>query len=65
MATAEFGAVEDRLTRADIRAVLDDAARERLGMSGEEFFDQWQAGKLDEFEPKIARLALLARLLTD
>lgn len=65
MATAEFEAIEDRLTRAEIRAELDRAASEQLGMSGEVFFDQWRAGNLDEFDPKIARLAVLARLLTD
>lgn len=65
MPTVEFEVVDDRLTRAEIRDELDRAARERLGMSGGEFFTQWKAGKLDEFEPKIARLAVLARLLTD
>jgi len=65
MATAEFEIAEDRLTRAEIRDELDRRALEQLGMSGGEFYKRWQAGKLDEFEPKIARLAVLARLLTD
>jgi hypothetical protein len=65
MATAEFEAIDDRLTRDDIRHELDRAARESLGMSGDEFFEQWRTGNLDEFEPKIARLAVLARLVTN
>ena len=59
------GPVEDRLTRAEVRDEIDRAARDQLGMTGDEFFEQWRAGNLDEFEPKIARLAVLARLLTD
>lgn len=65
MATIEFEAVEDRLTLAEIREALDRAARSELDMSGEDFVAHWKAGDLDTFEPKIARLAVLARLLTD
>ena len=65
MATVEFEAAEERLSRADIHAELDRAARERLGMSADEFLERLAAGDLDEFEPKIARLAVLARLITD
>jgi hypothetical protein len=65
VATTEFDAIEGPLTRDEIRTALDSYAREWLGMSGEEFLAGLHAGDLDEFEPKIGQLALLARLLTD
>lgn len=64
MATAEHQAVVERLTRDEILDEMDRLAQARLGISGEEFFVRWQAGGLDEFDPTVARIAVLARLLT-
>ena len=44
------------LTRADIYKEIDRAARERLDMSGHEFFEKWAWGTLDESDPKVARI---------
>ena len=65
MATVEHDSVVEHLTREEIAEELDRYATARLGMSGAEFFERWRAGQLDEFDPKVARLAVLARFLTD
>jgi hypothetical protein len=65
VATAEHETVVEHLTRAEIRDELERLAPERLGMTGAEFFERWHRGDLDDFDPKVARLAVLARLLTN
>lgn len=66
MATLEFEAVDAApLTRDEIRAAIGSAAREWLGISCDEFLARLSAGELDQFEPRVSQLALLARLLTD
>lgn len=65
MATAEHQSAIEHLTREEIREEIDRYASARLGMSGEEFLERRRAGELDEFDPKVARLAVLARFLTD
>jgi len=65
MATAEHEIVYDIATRDELRGELEKLARERLGMSADDFLEQWKAGDLDEFSPTVSRVALLARLITD
>ena len=36
------------LTREEGRAMFDRQARERLGMSGEEFLQKWEAGEIED-----------------
>jgi hypothetical protein len=49
------------VSREEGRQILDRAARRRLGVSGQEFLQRWDAGeyvgKADE--PDIARVAIL------
>lgn len=52
----------ERLTGAELHAELDRLAWDRAGISADEFLRRWRAGELDDSEPKIARLAVLARL---
>lgn len=63
MATVEFDVVRVETTRDEIRAELDQLAREALDISGEEFVTRLNNGGLDAFDPTVARLAVLARLL--
>ena len=63
MATVEFDVVHVETTRDEIRAELDQLAREALGISGEQFVERMSTGDLDAFDPTVARLAVLARLL--
>jgi len=65
MATAEHEVTYERVTPEEIMVQLDRLARDRLGMSGEEFLAQWRARALDAFSPAVSRIAVLARLLTD
>ncbi len=66
MATAEHEIVYDIATRDELRAELDKLARERMGITGDEFLERWRAGDLDEFSPTVSGVtAVLARLITD
>ena len=58
-------AAYDTATRDELRSDLDQLSRDLLGLSGEEFLEQWKAGKLDDFAPRVSRVALLARLVND
>lgn len=44
---AEFE-LPPELTPEEGRAIFDEAARRRLGMSGDEFIRRWEAGEFDE-----------------
>lgn len=49
------------ISAEDILAMVDEQARELLGMSGEEFVEAWRSGKFDD-EPErsdVMRVALL------
>ncbi len=63
MATAEFDVVHVETTRDEIRAELDTLAQQALGISGDDFVTRLNSGGLDAFDPTVARLAVLARLL--
>ena len=63
MATVEDQAPTERVTRHELCAALDSLAQERLGMSAAEFMAALAAGELDPYDPTVARLAILARLL--
>jgi hypothetical protein len=65
MAILEHDTAYEYTTRDEIHGELDRLARDRLGISGDEFLDQLKAGRLDEFSPTVSRLAVLARLITD
>jgi hypothetical protein len=65
MATVEHDTTYEYTTRDEIRIELDRLARDRLGISGEDFIARWQGGRLDEFSPTVSRIAVLARLITD
>jgi hypothetical protein len=66
MAIAEHDiAGYDVATRDELRGDLDQLSRELLGLNGEEFLEQWKAGRLDDFSPRVSRVALLARLIND
>lgn len=48
------------MTREEGRAFFDCEARERLGMSGDEFLRRWDAGELDwDDAPGISSVAML------
>ncbi len=50
----------DEVSRADGRAIVDQAAQKWLGISGETFLSSWQAGAFrDDDDPNIARVAVL------
>jgi hypothetical protein len=52
------------LTEADVRRRLDEGARKRLGISGDELIEKYRTGKLDDCG-KHADLLALADLLID
>lgn len=43
--------------------LLDKQARARLGMSGQEFIERWDAGEWDDAEPEDPAVLKLAMLL--
>ena len=45
----------------DARALLDEAARRHLGVSGEEFLAKWEAGEYDDDpdRPEVLRVSML------
>ena len=48
------------LTRDEARAQFDQAARENLGMSGQEFVRKWEAGEIDNPDrPEVMRVYML------
>jgi hypothetical protein len=64
MATAEHKPEFETVTRDEVRAELDRAARDTLGISGGDFVRRLSSGELTESAPAVWRLAVLARLLT-
>lgn len=51
------------LTPEQGRQLLDDKARQYLGMSGEEFRARWEAGEIAaDDEPDVMRVAMLLPL---
>jgi hypothetical protein len=51
------------LTTEQGRQLLDDKARQYLGISGEEFRARWEAGEIDaDDEPDVMRVAMLLPL---
>lgn len=52
------------LTQEEGRALLDEVAREYLGMSGDEFLRAWDAGEFDgdADRPEVMRVAMLIPL---
>ena len=63
MATTEDHVPVERITMRELRAALDSLAQERLGMSAAGFIAALKAGELDPYDPTVARLAILARLV--
>jgi hypothetical protein len=63
MATAEHDVAFETATRDEIHAELDILTQEALGISADEFIERWSDGDLDSFDPTVARLGVLARLL--
>jgi hypothetical protein len=52
------------LSPEEARELLDGMARHYLGMSAEEFFEEWDAGRLvaSRERPEVIRVAMLAQL---
>lgn len=51
------------LTPEQGKQLLDDKARQYLGLTGEEFRARWQAGQLDpDADPNVMRVAMLLPL---
>ena len=51
------------LTPEQGQQLLDDKARQYLGISGEEFRTRWEAGEIDaDDEPDVMRVAMLLPL---
>lgn len=48
-----------------VRAELDQTARERFNLTGEEFLERYRTGALDLTAPAVARVAILARIVED
>ena len=63
MATAENHSAAESVTTQELCAALDLLAQERVGMSGGEFIAALKGGELDPYDPTVARLAILARLV--
>lgn len=63
MATAENHAPTEHVTTQELWAALDSLARERMGTSAAGFITALKAGDLDPYDPTVARLAILARLV--
>jgi len=55
---------EVELSRQEILALIDEGARQRLGISGEELLDLYRRGKLRDLG-EVADLLVLATLLED
>lgn len=53
----------EHLSVAELRDSLDAQAREKLGLSAEEFLDRIRSRTLDMGSPAVSRLAILGRLL--
>ncbi|NVI90426.1 hypothetical protein [Actinomadura sp. BRA 177] len=50
----------DEVSRADGASMLDNAARRRLNISGEEFLARWDRGYYDDSDdPAVADVAML------
>jgi hypothetical protein len=47
------------MSTEEYRQFLDEAARERLGISAAEFRRRWIAGELDDSDPDVGLLAVL------
>jgi hypothetical protein len=48
------------VTREEGRVILDRAAREALGISGEEFLAKWDVGQYEnDDDPAVTRVAML------
>lgn len=61
-----MSAVEHKsLTRAEIKAELDDGARAVLGIDADEFVARYRVGELDLNSIPVLRLSVLARLLLE
>lgn len=50
------------LTPEEARAVFDERAQRLLGITGEEFRRQWEAGELDPGDDRVLRLVMLLPL---
>jgi hypothetical protein len=58
--TADHGIEVVELSREEGRAMLDRAARQDLGISGDEFLAKWDAGKYEDADdPAVTRVAML------
>jgi hypothetical protein len=53
----------EHLSTAELRDLLDAQAREKLGLSAEEFLERCRSRTLDMGSPAVSRLAVLGRLL--
>jgi len=65
MATAVHTPTPEPVTEQEGSAMLDEQARARLGISGEEFLRRWDAGDYAQPEhdqPAVAKVAMLIPL---
>jgi hypothetical protein len=53
------------LTRAELKAELDEGAQAVLGLDADEFLTRYCAGDLDLYSLPVLRLSVLARLLLE
>jgi hypothetical protein len=61
-----MGSVEHKtLTRAEVKAELDEGARALLGLDADEFLARYCGGELDLHSVPVLRLSVLARLLLE
>lgn len=60
----ELNDAEVELTPAYIRQLIDDEAKRRLGISGDELLSLYESGKLDD-PGRVADLLTLAELLRE
>jgi hypothetical protein len=57
---ADHGVEVVEVTREEGRAMLDQAAREALNMSADEFLRKWDAGEYEDADdPAVTRVAML------
>jgi len=54
----------ETVTAGELRAALDSLSSERMGMTADGFIAALEEGQLDPYDPTVAHLAILARLIT-
>lgn len=54
---------EYMLTGEEFRAIFDDEAQRKLGISADEFVHRWHAGEYPDWDPELSKLVMMLPFL--